>query len=76
MSELEKKWWFLLVVSFFTTFSTIGLLYTAGMPPFEYSAAQWAVWLLCFLGLQRCFSFLGWLAVLLIAPKTISQERA
>lgn len=75
MSELEKKWWFVLVVSFFTTASTIGLLYIAGFPPFEYSAAQWAVWFLCFMGLQRCFSFLGWLVVLAIAPKKIAVER-
>lgn len=76
MSELERKWWFVLAVSFLTTFSTIGLLYAAELPPFEYSAAQWAIWFLCFMGLQRCFSFLGWLAVLLISPKTIKVERA
>lgn len=76
MSELERKWWFVLVVSFLTTFSTIGLMATAGLPPFEYSAAQWAVWFLCFMGLQRCFSFLGWLTVLAISPKTIKAERA
>lgn len=76
MVELEKKWWFVLVVSCFTTLSTIGLMYTAGLPPFDYSIAQWAVWFLCFMGLQRCFSFLGWLAVLVVSPGTITAERA
>lgn len=76
MSELEKKWWFVLVVGFLTFLSTIGLLYAAGMPPFEYSPAQWVVWFLCYMGLQRCFSFVGWLAVLVISPKTIKAERA
>jgi hypothetical protein len=59
-----------------TVMSTIGLLHVAGFPPFQYSAAQWAVWFLCFMGLQRCFSFLGWLVVLVVSPRTITSERA
>lgn len=76
MSKLERKWWFVSIVSVLTVISTIGLLHAAGLPPLRYGAAQWAVWFLCFVGLQRCFSFLGWLAVLTISPKTITAERA
>ena len=76
MSKLERKWWFVSIVCVLTTLSTIGLLNAAGLPPFRYSAAQWAVWFLCFVGLQRSFSFLGWLAVLAISPRTIAAERA
>ena len=76
MSELEKKWWFSLPVSMLTVMSTIGLLHAAGFPPFQYGAAHWAVWFLCFMGLQRCFAFLGWLAVLVVSPRTIPAERA
>jgi len=76
MSELERKWWFQSIVSVLTMASTIGLLHAAELPPFRYSAAQWVVWFFCFVGLQRCFSFLGWMAVLIVSPKTITAERA
>ncbi|WP_137172377.1 hypothetical protein [Massilia sp. HP4] len=76
MSELERKWWFQSIVSILTMASTIGLLYAAGLPPFRYSAAQWGVWFFCFVGLQRLFSFLGWMTVLIVSPKTITAERA
>ena len=45
-------------------------------PPFQHGAAQWAVWFLCFMGLQRCFAFLGWLTVLVVSPRTITAGRA
>ena len=76
MSELERKWWFFIPVVILTAMSTILLLHAAGLPPFEYGAAQWAVWFLCFMGLQRCFAFLGWLTVLVVSPKTITAGRA
>lgn len=76
MSELERKWWFVLIVSMLTMASTLGLLYAAGLPPFEYSGAQWVVWFFCYVGLQRCFSFLGWSLVLIVSPKTITGGRA
>ncbi|MGF6272197.1 hypothetical protein ABIB38_000539 [Massilia sp. UYP11] len=75
MSELEKKWWFSGIVGGLTTFATLFLMSTAGLAPFEYTAAQWAVWFLCFVGLQRCISFLGWLTVLMASPKTITAGR-
>ena len=76
MSELEKKWWFVSIVVVLTTMSTAGLLYAAGFAPFEYSGAQWVVWFFCYVGLQRCFTFLGWLFVLTVSPKTITAGRA
>ncbi|TXF97819.1 hypothetical protein [Massilia arenae] len=78
MSELERKWWFSAPVAILTVISTIGLLHAVGIQyePVQFSAAQWAVWFLCFVGLQRCFTFLGWLAVLVVSPKTITARRA
>jgi len=78
MSELERKWWFSLPVGMLTMLATIGLLRAVGLPflPFQYGVAQWAVYLLCFVGLQRCISFLGWLTVLIVSPKTITARRA
>lgn len=77
MSELERKWWFSIPVCVLTVLSTIGLLQAAGIQylPDQFNAAHWAVWFLCFVGLQRCFSFLGWLTVLVVSPKTITAER-
>lgn len=75
MSELEKKWWFSAAVGALAAFTTVFLMSAAGMPTFEYSAAQWAVWFLCFVGLRRCFSFLGWLTVLIVVPRMITVER-
>jgi len=75
MSKLERKWWFVSIVSVLTMTSTIGVLYAAGLPPFRYSAAQWVVWFFCYVGLHRCFSFLGWMTVLIVSPKTITLER-
>lgn len=75
MSELEKKWWFIAIVCALTAFTTVLLLSAAGLPSFDYSAAQWAVWFLCFEGVRRCFSFLGWLAVLIVSPRKITAER-
>jgi len=78
MSELERKWWFSTPVAILTVISTIGLLRAVGIQyePVQFSAAQWAVWFLCFVGLQRCFTFLGWLAVLVVSPKSITARGA
>lgn len=77
MSELERKWWFSLPVGMLAMLATLWLLHTVGFTPFpQYGVAQWAVYFLCFVGLQRCISFLGWLTVLIVSPKTITAERA
>lgn len=75
MSELEKKWWFSAVVGALAALTTVFLMSAAGLFPFEYTVAQWVVWFLCFVGLRRCFSFLGWLTVLIVSPRTIKMER-
>ncbi|WP_306393133.1 hypothetical protein [Telluria beijingensis] len=75
MSELERKWWFSAIVGVLAALATMYLMSAAGLPPFDYDVAQWAVWFLCFEGLRRCFSLLGWTAVLIVAPKVITVER-
>jgi hypothetical protein len=73
MSRLEKKWWFILIVSFMSTFATRYLLDAAGLPAVRgFHAAQFAVYLCCFFGIWRGFSFLGWLLALLLAPSLVS----
>lgn len=67
MSKLEKKWWFAAPVTFISAILTILLLNGAGVWPAS-GAAQWAVYFLCFVGLQRSVAFLGWLAFLVAAP--------
>ncbi|CAH0159584.1 hypothetical protein SRABI118_00725 [Massilia sp. Bi118] len=73
MSRLEKKWWFILVVSFMTAFTTRYLLDAAGLPPLRsFQPAQFAVYLFCFFGVWRGFSFLGWLIALVLSPSLVS----
>jgi hypothetical protein len=37
--------------------------------------AQWALYVLCYIGLQRGFSFAGWLLVLCLSPSSKALER-
>lgn len=68
-SNLEKKWWFIAVVTAVSAFLTIMLMDHAGNWPVK-GPAQWLVYGLCFLGISRCVSFIGWLATVLAAPNS------
>lgn len=68
MSKLEKKWWFAGPVAGISAVLAILLMQGAGlwMPQ---GAAQWLVYLLCFVGIQRSVALVGWLLFLIAAPR-------
>ena len=68
-TQLGQKWWYVLVVIGLSTIASKLLLRSAGIEPPE-TLAQYAVEFLCFVGFWRIFDFLGWVAVLLIAPSS------
>ncbi|WP_313032364.1 hypothetical protein [Massilia alkalitolerans] len=68
-TSLCRKWWVPGILGFLSAVLTMPLLRTAGMGSPE-SWAQWVVYFLCFFTIWRCLGFLGWLAVLLIVPKS------
>lgn len=66
---LGGTWWFVGLLSGLSGLLTLSLLRAAGMgSPQDW--AQWLVYFLCFFAVWRCLSFIGWFAVLLIAPKS------
>ena len=76
MSALEKKWWFSLPVTLLSLLLTLFITSHAGLPlPGNFNGAQWILYLVLALGLQRCFSFLGWLLVLFVSPSTAAPVR-
>lgn len=68
-TRLRQTWWFVGIVAMVSSLLTNLVVRAAGMPSPE-SLAQWVVYALCFVGFWRCFDFLGWLAVLVIAPSS------
>lgn len=76
MSKLETTWWFSLPVSLAGMLLALFITSQAGFPgPADFSGAQWILYLVLAFGLQRCFSFLGWLLVLMVLPSTAAPER-
>jgi hypothetical protein len=73
-SKLENKWWFAAPVCVLTTFVATLILDRAGIG-FPDSVWQWLVAFCCYFCIGRSFSFLGWLAVLLIAPSNEALDR-
>ncbi len=69
MSNLEKKWWFSALAAGVSAFSARFVLELAGIPH-PAGAAQWTLFFLCLFGLWRCFSFLAWVVVLLVWPRS------
>lgn len=67
MSQLERKWWFILPVSLLSTMLTMFLTHGAGIWPAE-GLAQWIVYCFCLLGIWKSVSFVGWLIVLFAKP--------
>ncbi len=69
-SKLDRKWWFFVPVIVLASISTSYFMSAAGLV-YPYNFAQWMLYALCFVGLQRGISFAGWLLfVCLLPPKT------
>lgn len=75
MSRLENKWWYIVVVSILTVLATRYVMDMAGVPAAEsFSMARFLLHFFCFVGLWRCFSFIGWLVALAWAPALAKPE--
>jgi hypothetical protein len=73
-SKLERKWWFALPVGALAAILTLHFLSSAGITyPFNFS--QWILCAMCFTGLQRGLSFIGWFLVLSLSPQSKALER-
>jgi len=71
MSQLEKKWPFIVVVAILTALTTQLVLSAAGVRPIsEAGAANLFIYFCCYFTLWRIYSVLGWLLVLWISPAT------
>ncbi|MFC0251891.1 hypothetical protein [Massilia consociata] len=74
MSNLERKWWFVAAMAGGSTFCSLLLLGMAGIGALR-GPAQWMLHFFCLIGFWRCFSFLAWFAVLLVAPSSPLLDR-
>lgn len=74
-SQLERTWWFAFLVNACTVLAALSLMGAAGIGMQAAGLAQWAVFALCLASLNRIFSFLIWLAVLLIAPSAAGTRQ-
>lgn len=73
-SKLERKWWFVGPVTAVAALLANMLTAAAGLlQPFN--SAQWLLYLLAFVGIQRSLSFVTWLLVLGVAPALAAPER-
>lgn len=64
MKAVERQWWFVALVGLLTVLATRSLLVAAGLPATPASAAQFAVYLLCFIGVWKVCAFALWLLAL------------
>jgi hypothetical protein len=65
MDRLEKKLWFVGLVSLLSAFTTGYLIGSAGLPrPGDMNVSQWILYFLCFSACWKLFSFSGWLLAL------------
>lgn len=74
MSNLEQKWWFVMVVSGISSIAARYLLESAGIAS-PSGAAQWTLFVFCLIGFWRGLSLLAWWALLLIAPTSTLLDR-
>jgi hypothetical protein len=74
MTKLERKWWFVGTVAAVAAIVAAHLMNRAGILQ-PYNFAQWTLYILCLVGLQRGFSFVGWLLVLCLSPSSKALER-
>lgn len=73
-SALGRKWWIAGLLGGLSALLVFPLLRAAGIGTPQ-GWAQWLVYFLCFGAVWRCLSFVGWLAVLLIAPNSKLPDR-
>lgn len=73
-SRLERQWWFIAPTSALAALVTTFVMDQAAIAH-PYNAAQWLLYFLCFTGVQRAASLLGWLLVLALAPSNKLLER-
>lgn len=72
MEKLERKWWFVALLSALSTIVTRWLTASAGMPPLgDFNVSQWLVYALCFGAVWKMLSFGVWLAVLCLRPTRV-----
>jgi hypothetical protein len=65
MTKLERKWWFVILVSMLATVTALYLTETAGLPRLaDMSLVQGIVYFLCFSALWKTYSLAGWLLAL------------
>lgn len=62
--NVERKWWFVALVGVLTVCVTRFLLVSAGLPATPASVSQFVLYLFCFVGVWKVFSFAGWLLAL------------
>lgn len=67
-SKLERKWWFFIPVLLISIFLTQLIFDMAGVQSPDGLAGK-VLHFFCVLGFWRCLSFLGWMGVVLVAPK-------
>jgi hypothetical protein len=68
-SQLERQWWFIAPVSALAVLLTMYVMRSAGIVH-PYNIAQWILYILCAVGLQRGLSLAGWLLALWVAPSS------
>ena len=65
MDKLERKLWFVVLVSILSTMTTLYLTESAGLPRLgDMNASQGILYFLCFGACWKLFSFGGWLLAL------------
>jgi hypothetical protein len=74
-SQLERQWWFIAPVSALAVLLTMYVMRSAGIVH-PYNTAQWILYILCSVGLQRGLSFLGWFLVLWVAPSSAIMKNS
>lgn len=75
LTGLGRKWWFVGSLSGLSGLLSFPVLQAAGLGSPE-NWAQWLLYFLCFSGIWKCLSVLGWFAVLLLAPSSTLLDPA
>jgi len=74
-SKIERKWRFVAATGGLAALATLYLMNLAGIAH-SYNTAQILIYVFCFTGLQRGFSFIAWLTIVCLAPSERALEIA